>query len=82
MGHSEVMFCTYDVACGNRELGYKVKNRSDDAIRIKGVWMDIAEIESVMVHYYGYAYWQHVNTLIAYNRIEVMNIFWRHLLLR
>ena len=43
------IFFTYDWAHTTGSGGYRVLGRMDDAIRVKGVWLDIPEIESAMV---------------------------------
>ena len=45
----EGYFYTYDLAKLDTEGNYQVTGRVDDAIRIKGVWLDVPKIESVMV---------------------------------
>ena len=43
------LFYTYDLAKCDAEGNIKVTGRVDDAIRIKGVWLEVPKIESVMV---------------------------------
>ena len=42
-------FYTYDLAKRDTEGNYQVTGRVDDAIRIKGDWLEVPKIESVMV---------------------------------
>ena len=42
-------FDTYDLAKRDAEGNYQVTGRVDDAIRIKGVWLEVPKIEGVMV---------------------------------
>lgn len=46
---SNNMFSTYDWVYNVEDNGYRVTGRIDDAIRVKGVWLDIPEIERAMV---------------------------------
>ena len=43
------LFNTYDLAKRDTEGNYQITGRVDDAIRIKGVWLEVPKIESVMV---------------------------------
>ena len=43
------LFYTYDLAKRDAEGNIQVTGRVDDAIRIKGVWLEVPKIESVMV---------------------------------
>ena len=43
------LFNTYDLAKRDAEGNYQITGRVDDAIRIKGVWLEVPKIESVMV---------------------------------
>ena len=45
----EGLFDTYDLAKRDAEGNIKVTGRVDDAIRIKGVWLEVPKIEGVMV---------------------------------
>jgi len=49
---AEGCFYTYDLAKRDTEGNYQVTGRVDDAIRIKGVWLEVPKIESVMVRIY------------------------------
>ena len=42
-------FDTYDLAKRDAEGNYQITGRVDDAIRIKGVWLEVPKIEGVMV---------------------------------
>ena len=42
-------FSTFDIAKRDAEGNYQITGRMDDAIRIKGVWLEVPKIESVMV---------------------------------
>ena len=46
---AEGYFDTYDLAKCDAEGNYQVTSRVDDAIRMKGVWLEVTKIESVMV---------------------------------
>ena len=43
------LFYTFDLAKCDAEGNIQVTGRVDDAIRIKGVWLEVPKIESVMV---------------------------------
>ena len=43
------LFYTFDVAKRDAEGNIQVTGRVDDAIRIKGVWLEVPKIEGVMV---------------------------------
>ena len=43
------LFYTYDLAKRDAEGNIQVTGRVDDAIRIKGVWLEVPKIEDVMV---------------------------------
>ena len=45
-------FDTYDLAKRDTEGNYQITGRVDDAIRIKGVWLEVPKIEGVMVRKY------------------------------
>ena len=46
---AEDRYYTYDLAKRDAEGNYQITGRVDDAIRIKGVWLEVPKIESVMV---------------------------------
>ena len=46
---AEDHYYTYDLAKCDAEGNYQITGRVDDAIRIKGVWLEVPKIESVMV---------------------------------
>ena len=45
-------FDTYDLAKCDAEGNYQITGREDNAIRSKGVWLEVPRIESVMVRQY------------------------------
>ena len=46
---AEGYFDTYDLAKRDAEGNYQITGRLDDAIKFKGVWLEVPKIEGVMV---------------------------------